>query len=333
MTNVLVTGGAGFIGSHVAERCLKEGWKVAVLDDLSTGSLSNIAGLARDLRFTCTVGSVLDRRLVDPMVERADIVFNLAATVGVRLVLESPIHALNNNVEGTRCILEAAAAGHKRVVIASSSEVYGKSDQIPFCEDADLVLGKTSTIRWGYACSKALDEFLALAYYTELGLPATIVRLFNTAGPRQKGDYGMVLPAFVQQALRGAPITVFGDGLQSRCFTYVEDVAESIVRLVKTPESAGEVVNIGNDDEITIGELAEMVRDRVGSFSEIVRVPYEEAYGAGFEEIERRVPSLAKLERLIGYRPHTPLETIIDTLAEDIRTRIGQDKQRVAACG
>ncbi|MCX6623450.1 MAG: NAD-dependent epimerase/dehydratase family protein [Acidobacteria bacterium] len=332
LVNALITGGAGFIGSHVAERCLQEGWAVSVLDDLSTGSLTNIAVMARGPRFSYTVGSILDERLVGPMVERSDIVFHLAAKVGVRLVLERPIHTLHTNVEGTRRVLEAAAGSRKRIVIASSSEVYGKSDRIPYCEDADLVLGKTSTARWGYGCSKALDEFLALAYHQELGLPVTVVRLFNTAGPRQKGDYGMVLPAFVRQALLGSPITVFGDGTQSRCFTHVEDVAESLVRLVKTPKASGQVVNVGNDDEIRIADLAEMVRDRVGSFSEIVRIPYEKAYAEGFEEMVRRVPSLVKLERLISFRPRTPLERIIDTLAEDMRGRMVH-AQHAAACG
>jgi len=332
MTNVLITGGAGFIGSHVAERCLREGWNVSVLDDLSTGSLSNIAPMKPDPRFSFTLGSALDDSLVASMVECSDIVFSLAATVGVKLVLEGPIRALDNNVRGTRCVLEAAAAKRKRVLIASTSEVYGKSDRVPFCEDADLVIGKTSTLRWGYACSKALDEFLALAYYHEHELPVTVVRIFNTAGPRQREEYGMVLPAFVRQALAGSPITVFGNGLQSRCFTHVDDVAESLVRLVKTPEASGEVINVGNDSEIAIGELAAMVRDRVGSLSKIVRVPYEEAYDKGFEEIARRVPSLAKLERMIGYRPRTPLERIVDTLADDMRLRMGLAKC-VAACG
>jgi UDP-glucose 4-epimerase len=332
MTNVLITGGAGFIGSHVAERCLREGWNVAVLDDLSTGNLSNIAAMKPDPRFSFTLGSALDESLVGSMVERSDIVFSLAATVGVKLVLEGPIRALDNNVQGTKCVLEAAARKGTRVLVASTSEVYGKSDRVPFCEDADLVIGKTSTLRWGYACSKALDEFLAMAYHHEYGMPVTVVRIFNTAGPRQREEYGMVLPAFVRQALVGSPITVFGDGLQSRCFTHVDDVAESLVRLVKTPEASGEVVNVGNDREITIGELAAMVRDRTRSSSKIVRVPYQEAYEKGFEEITRRVPSVAKLERIIGYRPRTPLERIVDTLAEDMRLRIGLDKC-VAACG
>lgn len=332
MTNVLITGGAGFVGSHLAERCLREGWNVALLDDLSTGNLSNIAAMKPDPRFSFTLGSALDESLVGSMVEQSDIVFSLAATVGVKLVLEGPVRALDNNVRGTQCVLEAAARKGKRVLVASTSEVYGKSDRVPFCEDADLVIGKTSTLRWGYACSKALDEFLALAYFHEYELPVTVVRIFNTAGPRQREEYGMVLPAFVRQALVGAPITVFGDGLQSRCFTHVDDVAESLVRLVNTPEASGEVFNIGNDREITIGELASMVRDRTGSSSKIVRVPYKDAYEKGFEEIARRVPSLAKLERVIGYRPRTPLEHIIDTLAEDMRGRIGLDKC-VAACG
>jgi UDP-glucose 4-epimerase len=266
------------------------------------------------------------------MTDSADIIFNLAATVGVRLVLEHPIQALRNNVEGTRCVLAAVAGSRKRVVIASSSEVYGTGEQIPFCEDSNLTIGKTSTLRWGYACSKALDEFLALAYHHEFGLPVTVVRFFNTAGPRQRDGYGMVLPAFVHQALLGLPITVFGDGRQSRCFAHVTDVAEALLRLATTPKSAGQVVNVGTDDEVTINELAELVKERVRSYSEIVRVPYEKAYSRGFADIPRRVPSLVKLERLIGYRPHTPLEEIIDTLAEDMRGHIAQDK-RVAACG
>jgi UDP-glucose 4-epimerase len=312
---VLITGGAGFIGSHLAERCLKEGWSVSVLDDLSTGSFDNIAHLKGRAGFSYVIDTVFNAPLVGELVDSCDVVFHLAAAVGVRLIVDSPVRTIETNVHGTEVVLRAVAKKLKRVIIASTSEVYGKSTKVPFCEEDDLVMGPTSKGRWSYACSKALDEFLGLAYHKEKGVPVTVIRLFNTVGPRQTGRYGMVLPNFARQALLNEPITVFGDGNQCRCFGYVLDAVEALVRIARSDRVVGEIVNIGNDQEISINGLASVVRARLHSHSEIVHVPYGEVYGPGFEDMFRRVPSLVKLERLIGYRPTTPLETIIDTVA------------------
>jgi len=319
---VLITGGAGFIGSHLAERCLLEGWPVHVLDDLSTGSIENLFDAIQD-GANLGVASVLEAGVVDALVAQCDVVFHLAATVGVGLVMDSPLKTIETNVQGTEVVLRAAAKHGKRVVVASTSEVYGKSDKIPFREDGDLTLGPTSKGRWSYACSKMLDEFLGLAYYHEEKVPVTVVRLFNTVGPRQSRHYGMVLPNFVHQALVGSPIIVHGSGSQRRCFGYILDVVEALIRIVKTDATIGEVINVGNDQEIDIGGLAYMVRERVHSCSDIVYVPYSAIYGPGFEDMMRRVPSLVKLERLIGYRPNTPLEVIVDAVAEEMRSKVG----------
>ncbi|MGD0497917.1 MAG: NAD-dependent epimerase/dehydratase family protein [Bryobacteraceae bacterium] len=322
--NVFITGGAGFIGSHLAERCLQEGWTVSVLDDLSTGSFENIAHLKGRPGFEYKIDTVFNAPLVAELVDCCDIVFHMAAAVGVRLIVDSPVHTIETNVHGTEVVLRAAAKKRRRVVVASTSEVYGKSVKVPFSEEDDLVMGPTSKGRWSYACSKALDEFLGLAYYNEKSVPVTIVRLFNTVGPRQTGRYGMVLPNFVGQALLNEPITVFGDGNQSRCFGYVLDAIEALTRIAKSDCVAGEVINIGIDREISISGLADLVRVRLHSQSQVVHVPYEKAYGPGFEDMFRRVPSLAKLERLVGYRPTTPLEAIIDAVASEMRSRAPQ---------
>ena len=320
--NVLITGGAGFIGSHLAERYLMEGAQVTVIDDLSTGSFDNIAKWKNHPRFSYAIDTVFKESLVAELVDRCDVVFHLAAAVGVRLIVESPVRTIETNVHGTEVVLRAAAKKRKRVVIASTSEVYGKSNKVPFDERDDLVLGATTKGRWSYACSKALDEFLGLAYFRERQVPVTIVRLFNTAGPRQTGLYGMVLPNFVRMALLNEPITVFGDGRQTRCFGYVGDAVEALVLLAARSTTAGEVINVGNDQEISMGDLARLVRERLHSRSEIVLVPYQEAYGPGFEDMNRRVPSLKKLEQLTGFRPSTPLIAIIDAVAEDLRPRL-----------
>jgi UDP-glucose 4-epimerase len=312
--NVLITGGSGFIGSHLAERCLEQGWSVAVLDDLSTGSFENIAHLKKNRLFSYVIDSVFNVPLVAEMVDCADIVFHLAAAVGVRLVVESPVGTIETNVGGTEIVLRAVAKKQKRIVIASTSEVYGKSSRVPFCEDDDLVMGSPTKGRWSYACSKALDEFLGLAYHREKKVPVTVVRFFNTVGPRQTARYGMVLPAFVAQALASEPITIFGDGTQSRCFGYVGDAVETLLRIARSSRVDGQIINVGSDREISIRQLAEMVRTRTGSSSEIVYVPYESAYGAGFEDMQRRVPSVTKLERLTGFRFTTSLESIIDSV-------------------
>lgn len=312
-----ITGGAGFIGSHLSETFLDRGWQVLVLDDLSTGSIANIEHLVGRPGFDYRIGSVLDAPLVTELVDRCDVTIHLAAAVGVRLIVERPVHTIETNVHGTEVVLSAVARKGLPVLIASTSEVYGKSANVPFREDADLVLGPTTASRWAYACSKALDEWLGLAYARERGVPVTVFRLFNTVGPRQTGRYGMVLPTFARQAVDGEPITVYGTGEQSRCFSHVKDVVEAIVRLVETPGARGQVFNIGSNEEVSINELAERVRAAAGSQSPIVHVPYTEAYAEGFEDMPRRVPDVSKLERTIGMRPKRSLDTIInDVLAE-----------------
>ena len=306
---VFITGGAGFIGSHLARTLLDRGHGVLVLDDLSTGSMSNIESLIGREGFDYRIGCVTDVPLVSELVDRCDLTVHLAAAVGVRLIVERPVHTIETNVRGTEVVLGAAAKKQKRVLVASTSEVYGKSKAVPFTETDDLTLGPTSHSRWAYACSKALDEWLAFAYWREKKVPVVICRFFNTVGPGQTGRYGMVLPNFAAQALAGEPITVYGTGEQSRCFGHVKDTVEAVIRLMHTPEAAGEVFNIGTDEEVTIQALAERVRAAAGSGSEIVKIPYSEAYTEGFEDMLRRVPSVKKLEAAIGFRPRTPLST------------------------
>jgi UDP-glucose 4-epimerase len=308
---ILITGGAGFIGSHLAEALLESGHEVFILDDLSTGCIDNIAHLKGHNRFHYTIDSVFNESLVAELVDRAAVVFHLAAAVGVKLIVQEPVHTIETNVHGTEVILRHASKKKKLVFIASTSEVYGKSTDVPFRETADLVLGATTRHRWAYACSKALDEFLALAHWKERQLPVVIVRFFNTVGPRQTGQYGMVVPTFVRQALAGEPITVFGDGTQSRSFTYVGDVVGALLKLMVEPRAIGEVFNIGNIEEVTIHQLAERVKAITGSASPIVTIPYEEAYEAGFEDMPRRVPELSKVHALIGYEPAVGLDEII----------------------
>ena len=318
---IFITGGAGFIGSHLAARLLEAGHRVSVLDDLSTGEMSNIDPLRAEARFEYRIGSTLDRPLVTEMVDLADVTVHLAAAVGVRLIVERPIHTIETNVGGTEVVLGAASKKGKPVLLASSSEVYGNSTRFPFREDDDLVLGPTAHSRWAYACSKALDEWLGFAYMRERGVPVTICRFFNTVGPGQTGRYGMVLPNFVRQALADEPITVFGTGEQTRCFGHVNDTVEALVRLLQTPEARGEVFNIGTDEEVSIRELAERVRAAANSSSEIRLVPYDKAYAEGFEDMMRRGPDVSKLERTIGFRPRTPLASIIDDVIRHQRDR------------
>jgi UDP-glucose 4-epimerase len=309
----LLTGGAGFVGSHLAEALLARGDTVYVLDDLSTGSIDNIDALKTHERFHYAIDSVMNERVVAEMIDRVDVVFHLAAAVGVRLIVESPVNTIETNVHGTEMVLKLANKKKKKVLIASTSEVYGKSEVVPFREDADLVMGATTKGRWSYACSKAIDEFLALAYNKEKRLPVVIARLFNTVGPRQTGRYGMVIPNFVKQALTGRPITVYGDGKQSRCFTYVSDVVGALVKLVEDDTAVGHVFNIGNDrEEVSILDLANRVKQRAGSKSAIEMVPYEKAYEEGFEDMPRRVPDLGKIRRQIGYEPQVQLDEILD---------------------
>jgi UDP-glucose 4-epimerase len=317
---VLVTGGSGFIGSHLTEALLRDGHEVVVLDDLSTGRLENLQGVQGHPRFTVHLGSVLDEALVRKLVDEVDMVYHLAAAVGVRLILERPVETIETNIVGTEMVLRAATGKRARVVLASTSEVYGKNDAVPLSEEDDRILGPTTKSRWSYACSKAIDEFLGLAYYREREVPVVILRFFNTVGPRQTGQYGMVVPRFARQALDGEPITVYGDGRQSRAFTDVEDAVRATVALSMSPAAVGEVVNVGSSEEVTIGELAERVKRLAGSRSPLVFVPYEEAYQPGFEDLRRRVPSIAKAERVVGYRPRVPLDETLRRVLEFLRT-------------
>ena len=316
---VLITGGAGFVGSHLAEALLDRGDEVFIIDNLSTGSIDNVVHLKGNPRFHYTIDSVANEPVLAELIDRCDIVVHLAAAVGVKLIVEQPVHTIETNVHGTEVVLKHANKKKKLVLIASTSEVYGKSADVPFREDADLVLGPTAKHRWAYACSKMIDEFLALAYWKERKLPIIVVRLFNTVGPRQTGQYGMVVPNFVRQALAGQPITVFGDGTQSRSFTYVGDVVRAMVALIDEPRAVGQVFNIGNGNEITIRELAEKVKKMTGSSSEIVMVPYERAYEAGFEDMPRRVPDIGRIQALVGYRPTVDLDETLTRVIEHFR--------------
>jgi len=315
----LITGGAGFIGSHLADRLLEGGHEVMVLDNLSTGSIDNIAHLKGRTGFGYTIDSVTNESLLAELIDGCDVVFHLAAAVGVKLIVEQPVHTIETNVHGTEVVLKHANKKKKLVFIASTSEVYGKSTDVPFREAADVVMGPTTKHRWAYACSKLIDEFLALAYWKEKELPVVIVRLFNTVGPRQTGRYGMVLPTFVRQALAGQPITVFGDGTQSRSFTYVGDVVEALVRLTHEQRAVGEVFNIGNMGEVTISDLAERVKRMTGSCSPIQYVPYDQAYETGFEDMPRRVPDITKIRDFVGYEPKVKLDDIIRSVIEHMR--------------
>jgi len=317
--NALITGGAGFIGSHLAEQLLDQGHGVIVLDNLSTGSIENIRHLKGREGFSYTIDSITNESLLAELIDRSDVVFHLAAAVGVKLIVEQPVYTIETNVHGTEVVLKHANKKKKLVVIASTSEVYGKSADVPFRENADLVLGPSAKHRWAYACSKLIDEFLALAYWKEKKLPVVIVRLFNTVGPRQTGQYGMVLPTFVRQALAGHPITVFGDGTQSRSFTYVGDVVGALIRLAGDKRAIGEVFNIGNMGEVTIADLAAKVKAMAGSCSPIHYIPYDQAYEAGFEDMPRRVPDITKIREFVGYEPKMQLDEIIRTVIEHMR--------------
>ncbi len=311
----LITGGAGFIGSHLAERLLERGDQVLLMDNLSTGSMENVRHLKKYGGMHYFLEPLENRQILAELVDEADVIFHLAAAVGVKLIVESPVRTIETNVNGTQLVLEAACRKRKLVFVASTSEVYGKNTNIPFHEDADLVLGPTTKSRWSYAASKALDEFLALSYWKEKRLPVVIARLFNTVGPRQTGRYGMVLPNFVRQALDGSPITVYGTGQQSRCFCDVRDAVESLLRLAATDKAIGEVVNVGNDHEVTIEGLARLVKERTGSSSPVEYIPYDQAYEPGFEDMLRRVPCVDKLKQLTGFHPATELPEIIDRVA------------------
>ena len=313
---VLITGGAGFIGSHLADAYLQRGDEVFVIDDLSTGSIENIRHLKDRPRFHYTIENVHKQPVTAELVDQCDVIFHLAAAVGVKLIVESPVRTIETNVHGTEVVLALANKKKKKVLIASTSEVYGLSNEVPFREDGNLVMGATTKGRWSYACSKAIDEFLALAYWREKKLPTIVVRLFNTVGPRQTGQYGMVIPTFVKQALAGRPITVYGDGKQSRCFCYVGDVVGALMRLMDESKAVGEVFNVGSNQEITILELAEKVKELTRSNSEITFTPYDEAYEEGFEDMPRRVPDISKINKLVGFRPDRSLEEILKSVIE-----------------
>jgi UDP-glucose 4-epimerase len=317
---VLITGGAGFVGSHLAEALLERGDEVQVLDDLSTGSIDNIAHLKSNPKFRYTIDTVTNEPLLAELIDRCETVVHLAAAVGVKLIVESPVRTIETNVHGTEVVLKVASKKKRLVLIASTSEVYGKSAKVPFSEDDDLVLGPTSKHRWAYACSKMIDEFLALAYWKERKLPVIVVRLFNTVGPRQTGQYGMVVPNFVRQALANEPITVFGDGTQSRSFTYVGDVVRAMVALINEPRAIGQVFNIGNRTEITIRDLALRIKAMTGSASPVVTIPYDQAYEAGFEDMPRRVPDITKIGALIGYQPTVELDEILTRVIASLQT-------------
>ncbi len=317
----LLTGGAGFVGSHLADALLERGHAVTVVDDLSTGSITNIAHLKGRAGFSYVIDTIMKEPLTAELVDDADVVFHLAAAVGVKRIIESPVQTIETNVRGTEIVLAEAAKKSRLVVVFSTSEVYGKSTEVPFREDADIVMGSTFKRRWSYACSKAIDEFLALAYWRERGLPVIIARLFNTVGPRQTGQYGMVIPNFVQQALAGRPIRVFGDGQQTRSFTYVGDVVRALIGLAGEPRAVGQVFNIGNPEEISMLELAHRVRAVTGSASPVELVPYDEAYGPGFEDMRRRVPDISKIGEYIGFEPTVTLDEILQRVTEHVRNQ------------
>jgi UDP-glucose 4-epimerase len=319
---VLITGGSGFIGSHLADAYIARGDEVFIIDDLSTGSIENIRHLKGNPRFHYTIDTVHNFPVLSELVDQCDVIFHLAAAVGVKLIVESPVRTIETNVRGTEVVLSAANKKKKKVLIASTSEVYGLSEQVPFREDGNLVMGATTKGRWSYACSKAIDEFLALAYWREKKLPTVIVRLFNTVGPRQTGQYGMVIPTLVKQALSGRPLTVYGTGQQTRCFAYVGDVVGALIALMDHPQAVGHVFNIGSNSEISIEQLALRIRELTSSKSEIVYVPYSEAYEEGFEDMPRRVPDISKAGMLIGFHPQTTLDGILRQVIEYFTGRL-----------
>lgn len=316
---ILITGGAGFVGSHLADKFIGQGHEITVIDDLSTGRYANVEHLEGNPNFRLIIDTVLNAELMEELVRDTDRVFHMASAVGVRLIMEQPVKTIETIFHGTDVVLKYCSRYRKRVLIPSTSEVYGKGASIPFREEDDLLTGATDKHRWAYACAKTLDEFLALAHWKETRLPVVVVRLFNTVGPRQTGQYGMVVPRFVQSAMKNEPITVFGDGTQQRCFGHVLDVVEGLSKLLESPQCFGQVINLGNDEEVSILGLAERAIELTGSKSEIRYIPYEEAYGDGFEDMQRRVPGLEKAKKLIGYQPTRSLENIINDVANEFK--------------
>jgi UDP-glucose 4-epimerase len=327
---ILITGGAGFVGSHLADRLFKDGHEITVIDDLSTGRYQNVEHLEGEKNFRLIIDTILNERLMEELIRESDRVFHMASAVGVRLIMEQPVKTIETIFRGTDVVLGYCSRFRKRVLIPSTSEVYGKGTQVPFSEDNDILKGSTSKHRWAYACAKELDEFLALAHWKETRLPVVVIRLFNTVGPRQTGQYGMVVPNFIKAALKGAPIPVHGDGNQSRCFGHVSDVVEGLVKAIETPACFGQVMNLGNSEEVSIRQLAERVVEMTGSRSEIKYIPYAEAYGEGFEDMMRRVPDLTKAKRLIGYQPTRTLEDIINDVAAQFREEIKTESATTA---
>jgi len=323
---ILITGRAGFIGSHLADKLIAEGHEITVIDDLSTGRYSNIAHLEDQKNFRLIIDTVLNAELMEDLIRETDRVYHMASAVGVRLIMEQPVKTIETIFHGTDTVLKFCSRYRKRVLIPSTSEVYGKGISVPFSEDDDLLTGGTDKHRWAYACAKTLDEFLALAHWKETQLPVVVCRLFNTVGPRQTGQYGMVVPRFVQAALRNEPIEVHGDGTQSRCFGHVADVVEGLTKLIENPACFGTVVNLGNDEEVSINALAKRAIDLTGSASEVRFVSYDEVYGAGFEDMQRRVPSLEKARNLIGYQPTRTLDDIINDVAGELRPHSPESK-------
>ncbi|MEA2064529.1 MAG: GDP-mannose 4,6-dehydratase [Gemmatimonadota bacterium] len=315
----LVTGGAGFIGSHLGERLLEQGYSLTIIDDLSTGRIDNIRHLMGRENFTFAIENILNETVMDRLVCECDIIFHLAASVGVELIVSRPVEVIQTNILGTEMVLKIANRYQKKVLLTSTSEIYGKSEKVPFNEEDDSLMGPTTKNRWSYACSKAVDEFLALAYSHEKNLPVVIARLFNTVGPRQTGRYGMVVPRFVAHALKAEPIPVYGDGTQSRCFTYVGDTVEYLTRLAVEPQAEGQIFNVGNTEEITILELAEKVKQLTGSDSPIEMIPYDQAYEAGFEDMHRRVPDISKVVSCTGYKPRHDLESTLNRVIKFVR--------------
>lgn len=319
---ILITGGAGFVGSHLADKLFNEGHEITVIDNLSTGRYQNVAHLEGEENFRLIIDTILNEKLMEELIRESDRVFHMASAVGVRLIMEQPVKTIETIFHGTDVVLKFCSRYRKRVLIPSTSEVYGKSTQVPFTEDNDILKGSTSKHRWAYACAKELDEFLALAHWKETRLPVAVIRLFNTVGPRQTGQYGMVVPNFIKAALKNEPIPVHGDGNQSRCFGHVSDIVEGLTRAIETPACFGQVMNLGNNEEVTIKQLAEKAIRMTGSKSQITYIPYSEAYGEGFEDMMRRVPNLEKAKRLIGFQPTKTLENIINDVAEQFRDEL-----------
>lgn len=319
---ILITGGAGFIGSHLCERLLRDGHRIDVIDDLSTGNLANLKNFTGNEMFNFYNDSVVNEKMMYTLIDKSDMIYHLAAAVGVQLIVERPVRTIMTNIRGTEVVLDIAKKFQKKVVIASTSEIYGKSENIPFKEDDDSVLGSTTYSRWSYACSKAIDEFLGLAYHRQFGLPVLIMRFFNTVGERQTGQYGMVIPRFVKAALMGEPLEIYGDGKQSRCFGYVLDIIEGMIALVNDPTSYGNVFNIGATEEISIESLALKIKEMTGSTSDIEYIPYEEAYGQAFDDMRRRVPCLDKIHAQVGYRPKISLDETLSKIIDYFRKEI-----------